>query len=121
MFKIIGALALISCSMPVQARDFNQRLSDLPKVEEAVYCGLAVADSATTISLLHRGYQEGNPLLGKHPTSGKLAALAVGKCIGHAAATSFLQDRAPRLVKVWEIASITIQGGVVGWNLHLRF
>lgn len=122
ILKTLALCAALALASPACARPFDQRLRDLPKAEEVIYCGLAVADSALTASILDRGGHEKNPLLGRHPSKATLSILAVAKCAGHAAITSALQDHAPaRAVRVWEVLSIAIQGkGVVG-NLVVRF
>jgi hypothetical protein len=112
--------AALLCAAPASARTLDQRLHAMPPLE-GVFQLLNIADAATTIDLLHRGYQERNPLLGKHPSDGAVIGQTVAIALLHAAGTSFLQDHAPGAVKLWEISTITVKASCVGWNLHFRF
>lgn len=117
--KATAALALCTATA-AHSRTLDQRIHDLP-TEEWLFQGLNAADAATTISALHHGYRECNPILGHHPSDGAVIGQTVAIGILHAAATSILQDKAPRAVPIFEHVSLAIKAGAVAWNLHFRF
>ncbi len=118
----ISALAIaLALSTPAGAKTLSQRIKDLPD-EEWVFQGLNIADKAITNDCLRRGIcQEKNPFLGRNPSTGKMIAAGVAEGVAHAAGTMWFQDHAPGAVKLWEISTITVGAGVVGWNLRVRF
>lgn len=114
-------LAALLCAPAAHARTLSQRLHDLP-TEEYIFQGLNIADAATTIDALDRGYRENNPILGHHPSHGAVIGQTAAIGVLHAAATSILQDHAsPRAVRIFEHVSVAIKAGTVAWNLHFRF
>jgi hypothetical protein len=115
---LLFAAALIAA--PVEAQSLGDRLRALPR-EEPVFQALNLADAVTTIDALHHGASERNPFLGKHPSDEAVIGQTVAIGVIHAAGTMFLQDHAPRFVKLWEIFSIGIKGGAVVNNLVVRF
>ena len=117
---IAVAAASLALAAPAHSRTLDQRLHDLP-TSEWVFQALNVADAVTTIDALNHGCVERNPFLGKHPSDGVVIGQTVAIGILHAAGTSFLQDHAPKAVRLWEILSIGVKGGVVVSNLTVRF
>ena len=89
---------------------------------EVIFQLLNIGDAVTTIDLVNRpNVREGNPLLGSHPSSGKV--IAVKSLIG---ALHFLTYRRFRSKDVgggfrFEAISIGIQGAVTGANLRFYF
>lgn len=121
MNKLLAATAAIAAiAAPVQAAPLSQRLHDLP-TEEWAFQALNVADAGTTIDALHHGYRERNPFLGKHPSDAEVIGQTAAVGVLHVAGTMFLQDHAPRFVKLWEIFSIGVKGGAVVNNIVVRF
>jgi len=93
----------------------------LPKLEYA-WQALNVIDAVETAHCLDKGTcEEMNPIIGKHPSTGKLIAYKAGMGVMHYAVTRLLQDHAPKWVRIWEIASVTVQGGVVAANMRFVF
>lgn len=121
VFGMIPLVAMIAIAAPHQAqsRTLSQRLNDLPP-SEYVFQGLNLADGATTMYNLHRGFEERNPILGKHPSDAKLIGQIAAIGVVHAAITSVLQDELPEAVKPWEIGGIIVKGGAVAWNVHFH-
>ena len=109
------ALPLALIASPVAA----EPLPDL----EYVWQALNIVDAAQTIHCVRTidGCYEANPLLGKHPSTGKIIAFKAANGVGHLLVTRYLQKHKPHLVKKWEIISIGIQGTVVVANLRVVF
>jgi len=117
---LILASAASLMAAPAGARSLGQRLRELPD-EEWVYQGLHAVDAIQTREALDHGCVERNPMLGRHPSTGRLVGVWAATSAAHAGVTMALQDHAPRAVKLWEIASIGVGAGVIAWNLHVRF
>ena len=67
------------------------------------------------------GVEELNPLLGKHPSTGKLLAFKAAGGLLHYVGTRYLRRHHPEQVNTFQIASVAIMGGVVAWNARLMF
>jgi hypothetical protein len=83
---------------------------------ETAAVGAALADIASTGGALSKGeqFQEGNPVYGKSPSSGKMLALNAGAYAGVWALT---REIAPiERQKVWRAVTI-LRLLVAGWNL----
>lgn len=119
---ITAALAAsLLATAPASARTLGQRIDDLPP-SEWMFQGLNVADKGLTAYCLHRDTcREKNPILGRKPSNGTLILAGAIEGVTHAAVTSFLQDRAPGFVKIWEISTIAVGSGVVAWNVRFCF
>ena len=117
---IAVAAASLALTAPAHSRTLDQRLHDLP-TSEWVFQALNVADAVTTIDALNHGARERNFLLGRHPADAAVIGKTIAQGVVHAAGTSFLQDHAPKAVRLWEILSIGVKGGVVVSNLTVRF
>jgi hypothetical protein len=89
---------------------------------ELGYLALSAIDTAQTIDCLNRELcVEGNPILGKHPSSLKLIAGKVGLGLLHFTAFSRINDKNPRgALRVAQI-SCALQGTVVGLNARFTF
>lgn len=125
IFKAAAAASLCMAALAPrasEAKTVGQRIHDLP-AKEWVYQGLNLADKAITAECIHSANicEEGNPLLGRRPSTAKLMGAAVIQGAAHAAFTTALQDYRPDLVDRWENLSLVIGVGVIGWNLHMRF
>jgi hypothetical protein len=90
----LAIMATLALAAPVSAQSLGERVQRLPKTEW-VFQALNVADAATTIYSLDRGYTERNPFLGRNPSHGAIIGQTVAIGVLHAVATSYLQDRAP--------------------------
>jgi hypothetical protein len=83
------------------------------------FTGLVVIDWAQTRwSVIDRPeqYHEGNPILGKHPSAGRLAAYEVAVIVGHAAISYMLPAK---YRAYWQYGWIGIETGVVLRSYHM--
>lgn len=108
----LAALALIAT--PAHADGFRDR--------EIAYQALNAVDAVQTCHIVGsgRGY-ELNPLLGKHPSCGKVVGVKLATGLIHYLIADHLNDRNPKAAKAFQIVSIVIQGGVVAANFRLVF
>jgi hypothetical protein len=65
--------------------------------------------------------EEGNPLLGKHPSTGKILAAKVLLGAAHFALFDRLRDKNPRMALRVAQVSVALQGAVVGLNARFSF
>jgi hypothetical protein len=122
---ICTAVALsVSAASPALA----EAPSDLNKTRNAAvqweiaYLGLSAIDAAQTISCLRREVcHEGNPLFGKHPSTGKLIAAKVGLGLAHVALFKYVYDRSPKTALRAAQISAGLQGGVILLNARFGF
>ncbi|HWE23363.1 MAG TPA: hypothetical protein VG496_05425 [Myxococcales bacterium] len=81
-------------------------------------------DMLQTTSAMHAGLRESNPLLGQHPSDGKIAAYFGGCMLATAAATYLLPDGMQGLPSVLvlmvQVPQIVSNGGV-RWGFRLPF
>lgn len=97
----------------------------MPQEEYAFFVAEA-ADCWTTLDIKnHADMEEANPILGKHPSDGRIIGMCVGAGLLHSAITYELIDGgAPRgLIKAWEYVTIAVESGFAAHNysLGLRF
>ena len=89
---------------------------------EIGYLALSAIDGAQTIECLDRGgCEEGNPLLGKHPSTTKLIAIKVGAGLVHFALFNRLNNRNPKAALRLAQVSCGLQGTVVALNARFTF
>lgn len=112
-FKVLTAVALLAATTPAYADAFQNR--------EVAYQVLNVADAVQTCALTAKGYRELNPLIGSNPSCGKVIGVKVGFGVLHYVISRALEDRNPDAAKVFQIATIVVQGGVVAANLRFVF
>ena len=65
-------------------------------------------------------YQALNPLLGKHPSDGKVIGFKLGGGVIHFLAAHALRHDA-KAERVFEFVSLAVQGGVVAANVRMFF
>jgi hypothetical protein len=107
-------LISLGLSSPARADAFTMR--------EIAFQALNLADAAQTISCLDRNVcHEGNPLFGSNPSTAKVLGIKAGFGVLHYAVARLLNDRNPRAARIFQIATIAIQGGVVAANLRFTF
>ena len=112
MKHALYALALIAS--PAAAEPF------VPP-SEYVYQALNLADMGETLDCRHiAGCYEANPLLGKHPSDGKVIGFKLGGGVIHFLAAHALRHDA-KAERVFEFVSIAVQGGVVAANVRMFF
>lgn len=115
---LLALAAMASSSAALAADDDWHRIAKL----EVAFQVLNAADFATTKYCMDRATcHEANPLLGSHPSTNKLFAVKAASGIVHFVVARWLTDRDPHAARIFEIASIAIQGGVVGANLRFAF
>jgi hypothetical protein len=89
---------------------------------EIAFQALNAADFAVTAHCLRRDIcHELNPLLGRHPSTGKLLAVKIGTGAVHYLVARRLARTDPGAARVFEIVSIVVQGGVVAANARILF
>lgn len=108
------ALALAIIATPAHADAFRDR--------ELAFQTLNAADAAETCYGVGSGRgTELNPILGSHPSCGKVVGFKAGFGLLHYAISRWLNDRNPHAAKVFQIVSVAVQGGVVAANLRVVF
>ena len=98
-------------------RNERRRLAHL----ELLFQVLNAADAATTISCVERSIcNEQNPLYGSHrPGWGRIAGVKAGVGALHYLIYRTLAKSEPRLARMFELTTITIQGATVIWNMTI--
>ena len=89
---------------------------------EAAYQVFNAVDAVQTCHIVGsgKGY-ELNPLLGKHPSCGKVIGVKIAAGVVHYVIADHLRDRDPNVAKWFQIMSLVVQGGVVAANMRLVF
>jgi hypothetical protein len=97
-------------------------------VTEWVYQGAALADMLTTLDIArHPNLAEENPLMGQHPTDGRvLGYFAVTGALHYLVTRELVRESVPApLVQTWEALGIGLEVGMVAHNystgLRARF
>ena len=89
---------------------------------EVGYLALSAIDAAQTIDCLNREVcVEGNPILGKHPSTAKLIGAKVALGVLHFTAFSRINEKNPRGALRLAQVSCALQGTVVGLNARFTF
>ncbi len=111
------ALILLVMSAPASACD----LRHLPWESYAADVAI-IGDSYTTADLLSRpGFHEANPLLGEHPSNTAIAAFGFGRIALNTGVACYLEDRNPKLARLFSILSLGVNAGAFGANLRFEF
>lgn len=128
---LTATAALFCCASPALAEPvYDLRLHtpewqsthDAAKKWEIAYLTLSAIDTVQTIHCLDRGACiEGNPLLGKHPSTGKLIAVKVALSAVHFAVFTRLNDHNPKAALRMAQISAGVQGSVVLLNARVTF
>lgn len=97
----------------------------MPK-SEYVFFAAEAADMLTTLDIKnHPELRETNPILGDHPSDGKVISMCVGAALIHSAITyEFVDNNVPKpIIRAWEYISIGVETGfaVHNYSLGLRF
>lgn len=112
MKKLIAAAALVAAA-PAHADAFRDR--------QAAFHTLSAVDAMLTCEVLSRGGRELNPIYGSKPSCGKVVAIKVGFGTLHEVIARRMHERDPEAARIFQIASITVMGGVVAANVRLVF
>ena len=112
---------VIAASMLIAAPASACDLRHLPWESYAADAAI-IGDSYTTADLTHRpGLHEGNPIYGRHPSYALIAGAGAARIALNTATTCYLEDRNPRLARIFSILSLGVNGGYFAANLHLYF
>lgn len=137
MKRVLAVLLMLACTGTALADDSEctqwckPYWKSIPKLEYAYFAAEA-ADCSTTLDIKNQRNADGtwrleekNPLLGTHPSDGKIIGYCVGTALLHSAITYEMVDQGvPRsVVNVWEWISIGVETGFAAHNysLGLRF
>jgi hypothetical protein len=125
---LAGAVVALGCYLGVARCALAGELDETPKTPalEWVYQASAAADMLTTLDIKnHPNLQESNPIMGPHPSDGRVLAYFAGYDLLHYGITRILVDvNAPRaLVTGWELFTIGYETDLVVHNYRfgLRF
>lgn len=116
--SLLAAVSVMLLAQPVNTRGEEWTASDTYR-QIGVTAAIA-ADCATTISFLRQGYEESNPILGRHPSNSHVAMA----CAISAGGTFIIARMLPRKVRVpFQYIVIGLEGGIafgnamsIGWR-----
>ena len=129
-FQIVGRLSavLVLSTFAVSAADAQSAWDGPGATKSAAlkweigYLALSAIDTAQTIDCLNRDLcVEGNPILGKHPSTAKLIGAKIGLGLLHFTAFSRVNEKNPRGALRLAQISCAVQGAVVGLNARFTF
>jgi hypothetical protein len=114
-------LAAVLCKQAKADDHYGNFISTQPALEFVFDAALA-ADMLTTADIKnHPPLVETNPILGQHPSDGKIAAYGAGVALLHAAITyEMVSNDVPKpLVTAWELIGIAVEAGYTARNYRL--
>lgn len=111
--RALIAAAAIMAAAPASASGFTDR--------QAAFHTLSAVDAMLTCEILADGGRELNPIYGKRPSCEKVVAIKVGFGALHEVIARRMHERDPKAARIFQIASITVMGGVVAANVRLVF
>ena len=119
----VCATAALSVSTPaVSASPWQEKTKSTALKWELGYLALGAIDTVQTVSCLERGIcAEGNPLLGKHPSTKKLIAVRVVGSLIHFGIFTYVNERNPKAAMRFAQISAGIQGTAVLLNARFTF
>jgi hypothetical protein len=115
---ILAAMAALAASCTVHADEPD---TSTP-LTEWVYQGTAAADMLTTLDIAkHPALQEDNPILGPHPSQGRIVGYFALTGVLHWAITrELVNGNVPRpIIQGWEAAGIALEVSMVAHNYSL--
>lgn len=130
LIRICIAIVVLSAATPAMARPWKAPPGGHTAEEyrrnaghwEMAYLALSAVDLAQTASCLHRERcSEANPLIGRHPSMGKLVAIRAAGGLAQYGVFRYLNDRDPIKARSWAIGATVVQGLGVGLNARLMF
>ncbi len=121
-----AAISLSCCTFVAQKALADDTVDRSTPALEWAYQGAAVADMLTTLDIKnHPTLMETNPLLGEHPSNGKVFAYFAGTGVLHWAITRELVNGNMQrpLINTWEALTIGLEVGCAAHNysIGLRF
>lgn len=107
---IISILLLTACA--------HDPWTKAEKAKETAWLALHAVDHKQTQYAMDRPneYKELNPILGKHPSKGRINTFMLTTAIGHFLITNYIpkEHRA-----FWQNFTLGTKAAVVGWNFHV--
>lgn len=103
---------------PRPSAEDSRAWSTTDKALQAAFTAAALTDwvqTHTGIIPKGSGFEEANPLLGKHPSPVKLALGAGGATLAHALVSHYLPQPYRR---IWQLGGLGVEAGVVQRNHH---
>lgn len=115
---VMVVILVSACAFPAQAR---AEWTWADTAWEAAFAAAVVLDVGNTKHALSRGWEEGNPLLGKHPTASQLNTLVVAVPLAHAAISAILPEGNWR--RGWQTVTFGVEAHAVyrSYTMGLRF
>lgn len=87
------------------------------KAKEAAWLILHAVDyKQTQYAMEEGGFKELNPLLGEHPSEGRLNTFALLGAVLHFVTTHYIEKE---YRAIWQNITIGTKAAVVGWNFHV--
>lgn len=111
-FIIITLLLSFCCSALAQDATVNKKFL----VVQAGAFAAATADAYTTTHNLHAGCVEANPLIGSHPSAGRVYGIALGTTAAGAFVSYELKKHHRKMWLVAPVAGMASHGFAATWN-----
>ena len=114
----VGPLPAVVEANPVPARHKDERWKGWRKAMLVAHA----ADFASTEICLRRGTcSEGNPIIGRNPSTVKLAGFKLATAALNYALITEVAKRDPKAARIFGIVSVGVFGGVAAANLRFAF
>lgn len=113
-------LAVVLCKQAKADEHYGNFITTQPPLE-FVFDAALTADMLTTADIHNTKWVETNPLLGEHPSAGKIAAYGAGVALIHAAITyEMVSNDVPKpIIYVWELIGIGVEVSYTAHNYRL--
>lgn len=117
MVLLAAAASALLLATPARAFDWTWR----DTAWEGAFAVAVVMDAQLTKDAMRRGWEEGNPLVGKHPSNAQLNALMVGIPVVHAAISALLPEGEWR--RGWQAVTLGVEAHAVcrSYTMGLTF
>ena len=118
----LAMFALLAAFLCSHAKADDTNPSALTPVTEWVYQGAAFADMLTTLDISrHPNLVEENPLMGQHPSDGKVLGYFAATGVLHYLVTrELVRENVPApIVQTWEALGIGLEVGMVAHNYQI--
>jgi hypothetical protein len=118
----LAMFALLAAFLCSQAKADDTNPNAKTPVTEWVYQGAAFADMLTTLDIAkHPNLVEENPLMGQHPSDGKVLGYFAATGVLHYLVTrELVRENVPApIVQTWEALGIGLEVGMVAHNYSI--
>jgi hypothetical protein len=118
----LAMFALLAAFLCSQAKADDTNPNAKTPVTEWVYQGAAFADMLTTLDISkHPNLVEENPLMGQHPSDGKVLGYFAATGVLHYLVTrELVRENVPApIVQTWEALGIGLEVGMVAHNYSI--